>query len=43
VLFNVAGALVFVGFVPIVARILEHLIPDRSSRGEVLAQGQAAH
>jgi phosphate:Na+ symporter len=43
VLFNVARALVFVGFVPIVARILESLIPDRSSRGELLAQGQAAH
>lgn len=40
VLFNVAGVLVFVGFVPIVARILERLIPDRSSRGELLVKGK---
>jgi phosphate:Na+ symporter len=43
VLFNVAGALAFVGLVPMVAKLLERLIPDRRSRGEVLAQGQAAH
>ncbi len=43
VLFNVAGALAFVGLVPMVAKILERFIPDRRSRGEALAQGQAAH
>ncbi len=43
VLFNVAGALAFVGLVPLCAKILERLIPDRRSRGETLAQGQAAH
>jgi Na+/phosphate symporter len=43
VLFNVTGALAFVGLVPMVAKLLERLIPARRSRAEVLAQGQAAH
>lgn len=43
VLFNVAGALAFVGLVPMVAKILTRLIPDRRSRGETLTEGQAAH
>ena len=41
--FNVAGALAFVGLVPMVAKILTRLIPDRRSRGETLTEGQAAH
>ena len=43
VLFNVAGALAFVGLVPMVAKILTRIIPDRRSRGETLTEGQAAH
>ena len=40
VLFNVAGALAFLGLVPMVAKPLKRIIPDRRSRGETLAQGQ---
>jgi len=40
VLFNVAGALAFVCLVPMVAKLLKRIFPDRRSRGETLAQGQ---
>ena len=43
VLFNIAGALAFVGFVPLAARLLERLIPERGRKDEaVTASPQTA-
>jgi phosphate:Na+ symporter len=44
VLFNVVGALAFVGFVPLAARLLQRLIPERRKKEEAVAgRPEAAH